>query len=63
MIYKSVLKIMERDHKKKPSKNPKKILDGMCFKNCDDYSPATIAPIGQASAHVPQSMQAFGSIV
>ena len=30
---------------------------------CKDYSPATIAPIGQASAQVPQSMQAFGSIL
>ena len=28
-----------------------------------NYSPATIAPIGQASAQVPQSMQAFGSIL
>ena len=27
------------------------------------YSPATIAPIGQASQHVPQSIHAFGSIV
>jgi hypothetical protein len=29
----------------------------------NDYSPATIAPIGQASAQVPQSIQALGSIV
>ena len=29
---------------------------------CEDYS-ETIAPIGQASAHVPQSMHTLGSIL
>lgn len=28
-----------------------------------DYSAGWMAPIGQASAQVPQSMQAFGSMV
>jgi hypothetical protein len=28
-----------------------------------DYSAGAMAPIGQASAQVPQSMQMFGSIV
>ena len=28
-----------------------------------NYSPGTIAPIGQASAHVPQSTQVLGSIL
>ena len=27
-----------------------------------DYSPGSIAPIGHASAHVPQSMHTLGSI-
>ena len=37
--------------------------DGLIFFEVGvNYSPATIAPIGQASAHVPQSMQAVGSI-
>ena len=29
---------------------------------CVNYSPGAIAPVGQASAQVPQSMQVSGSI-
>ena len=41
---------------------PGETLVRIFFVNLVDYSPATIAPIGQASAQVPQSVQAFGSI-
>ena len=39
-------------------------LEQLLYRFClfKDYSPATIAPIGQASAHVPQSVHALGSI-
>ena len=38
-------------------------ISTFCFSNnCANYSPGVIAPVGQASAHVPQSTHASASI-